>query len=363
MTLPVTFLLPAALAALLVVPAIYLVHFLHGSRRKVPVPALFLWADLPKASAGKQRRRWPPLSLLLVLQLLAGAVAAVALARPVSSSDPPRHLALVLDASASMQATDVTPSRFESARQRGLERLNGLSASDKVTLIRAGSEAVLVSSGAPSGTRQALSGLQPGVVGSAIADALALASVQIQGTPERRGQIVVLTDSAFLPLQPVGRLDATVEVVPVGGGAENQAINSLEVRMDPSGRAQTAFVEISNMADHPVRVPVRLNADDGPIDQRDVDLTPRGLARLAVPLPVEAHTIGVRLAGRDSLSLDDAAVTIAPGGPPRDVLLLGRPSASLRRALEAQPFVRLPQLDPNALVARGVLTVLVRFVR
>src|SRR5437764_15227562 len=113
-----TLLAPLALAALLVMPAIYLVHVLHGSRKRIHVPALFLWADLPRASAGKRRRRWPPLTLLLVLQLLAGMIAAFALARPALSSDPPRHLAVILDASASMQATDVAPTRFAAAKRR-----------------------------------------------------------------------------------------------------------------------------------------------------------------------------------------------------------------------------------------------------
>src|SRR6187431_90929 len=110
-----TVLLPLALVALLAVPLIYLIHLLHGSRRRVRVPALFLWADLPRASTGRERRRWPPLSLLLVLQLLAAMVAALALARPANSSDPPRHVALILDASASMLATDVAPNRFDAA--------------------------------------------------------------------------------------------------------------------------------------------------------------------------------------------------------------------------------------------------------
>jgi Ca-activated chloride channel homolog len=340
-----TFLAPLALAALLVGPAIYLVHVLHGSRKKVRVAALFLWANLPRASSGRRRRRWPPLSLLLALQILAGILAALALARPAISSDPPRHLVVVLDASASMQATDVAPTRFEAARKAAGQRLSSLSPNDRATLIRAGSEATLVTSGSPEAVRAGLASVQVGLGGAATREALALASSQVATTPQRRGQIVLLTDAAWTPLQPLGALDAPVEVVPLGGGAENQAVSSLQIRMDPSGRAQTAFVEISNIADHAVRVPVRVTADDAPLDQRDVDLAARGLTWLSVPLPLEAHTVAVRLAGRDALSLDDAIVGVAPGGPPRDVLLIGRPTASLRRAFESIPFVRLLVAD------------------
>src|SRR4051812_40418870 len=167
-----TFLLPLALVALLAVPLIYLIHLLHGSRRRVRVPALFLWADLPRASAGRRRRRWPPLTVLLALQILAGLLAALALARPALSSDPPRHLALIVDASASMQATDITPTRFAAARAAAAQRIDALAPSDRVSVIRAGADATLVATGSPDATRGPLLAMQPGPGGVAIREAL-----------------------------------------------------------------------------------------------------------------------------------------------------------------------------------------------
>jgi hypothetical protein len=192
----VSLLAPVALAALLVPVAIYLVHWLFGSRRRLRVPAIFLWADLPQASAGRSRRRRPPITLLLLLQLLAATLAAFALSRPATPSEPPRHLALILDASASMQATDVAPTRFEAARVRGVERIAAMRPTDMVSLIRAGREASLVASGSPDTARSAVSSAVPGAGGAAIREALALASSQLAATPERSGQIVILTARA-----------------------------------------------------------------------------------------------------------------------------------------------------------------------
>jgi len=346
----VTLLAPLALVALLAPAAIYLVHWFFGSRRRRRVSAIFLWADLPRSSTGRSRRRWPPLTLLLLLQLLGAVLAALALARPATPSDPPRHVALVLDASGSMQATDVAPTRFDAARARGIERLATLRPSDLVSVVRAGTEATLLASGAPDAVRGALAAALPGPGGAAIREALDLASSQVAATPERRGEIVLLTDAAWPPLDPIGPLAASVEVVAVGGGSENQAITTLNVRMDPGGRGQTAFVELANLADHAVRIPMQLTADGAPIDERQVDVAARTRARLSIPLPVDARHITAHLLGHDALALDDVAEALAPGGPPRDVLVLGRAADSLGRALESIPslHVRPPATVPVA---------------
>jgi Ca-activated chloride channel homolog len=346
-----TLLEPVALVALLAPAAIYVVHWFFGSRRRMRVSAVFLWADLPRASTGRSRRRWPPLTLLLLLQLLAASLAAFALARATMPSEAPRHLVLVLDASGSMQATDVAPSRFDAARARGVDRLAALQPSDLVSLVRAGREATLLDSGSPDAARAALAAAQPGVTKPAIREALALASSQVAATPERSGQIVLLTDAAWPAPDPIGPLAAPVEVVAVGGGSDNQAITSLSVRLDPSGRGQTAFVELANAADHAARIPVQLTADAAPLDERQVDVAARTRTRLSIPLPLDARHIRVRLLGSDSLALDDVLETTAPGGPPRDVLVLGRASDSLLRALESIPALHVR--PPITVAAEG----------
>src|SRR5262249_59893081 len=69
---------------------------------------------------------------------------------------------------------------------------------------------------------------------------------------------------------------------------------------------------------------------------------PIWLTRLSVPLPVEAHTISVRLLGRDALMLDDSSTTIAPGGPPREI---GRASCRERVGERGRGWSR-EQIEP-----------------
>jgi Ca-activated chloride channel family protein len=354
------FLAPIALAAAVGVPlAIYVIHWLFGTRKRAHVPALFLWADLPGLRSGRNRRRVPPFSLLLLLQLLIAIAGGLALARPALPTPPPKHVALILDASASMQSTDVAPSRFDAARQAALDRLNALQAADVVSLIRAGKQATLLASGAPDSVKQALQAAQPGTTAPAIREALALASTRVSQTPNRQGEIVLFTDGAWPPPDNVGPLAASVEVVPSGGGSENQAITALVARVDPSGRGQTAFVELANEADHDVTVPLQLTADSAPLDQRQVTVAARSRLQLSIPLPSDAQHVSAKLLSHDALSLDDQLDTLAPGGPPRDVDVLGQVSDGLRRAVESVPTLHVRAADtaqpPELTVLAGVL--------
>lgn len=352
---------PLALVALSVPLLIYAVHWLFGTRRRIRVPAIFLWADLPHSAAGRRRRHVPPFTWLLLLQIAAATLGAFALARPAAPAPPPRHIALILDASATMQATDVSPSRFEAARQTARDRLSQLGESDLVSLIRAGSDAALLATGSPASIRAALDTAIPGNTQPAITEALALASTLISQTPERRGQIVLLTDVAWPTPDGVGPLAAPVEVVPVGGGSNNQSVASVLVRMNPNGRGQTAFVELANESTQAARVPVQMTADGATIDERQVDLAARTRAQLSIPLPADAHHVTVRLLGSDALALDDSLDTLAPGGPRREVDLLGVVSDGLRRAIESVPTLHVPAVGddssqvPALTVLAGVL--------
>src|SRR5438552_6115013 len=78
-------------------------------------------------------------SLLLLLQLLLVAILALLAARPFL--ERPAGLAgdvvLVLDTSASMAATDISPNRLEAAKTAALDALRDLPTGGKVSVITA----------------------------------------------------------------------------------------------------------------------------------------------------------------------------------------------------------------------------------
>src|SRR3990167_336690 len=119
-----SFLAPLFLSLAALAVPILILYMLKLRRREQEVSSTFLWRmvirDREANSPWQKLRR----NLLLLLQLLLLALLVVALARPfipvqvVASG----QVTVLLDASASMNATDVSPSRFESAKAiaRGL---------------------------------------------------------------------------------------------------------------------------------------------------------------------------------------------------------------------------------------------------
>ncbi len=118
---------------------IILLYFLKLRREPVQVPSTYLWSrtieDLHVNSLLQRLRR----NILLLLQLLAVAFAAIALMRPgIRGEDKDqRRIVFLLDTSASMQATDVEDdkSRFEQAKRMIRERIDSISANESLMLV------------------------------------------------------------------------------------------------------------------------------------------------------------------------------------------------------------------------------------
>ena len=159
----ISMLQPWQWAILSLVPiGIILLYFLKLRREPVEVPSTYLWSrtieDLHVNSLLQRLRR----NLLLLLQLLAVALAAIALLRPgrgVEHTDYGR-IVFLLDTSASMQATDVEGdvNRFEKARRMIRDRIDAASKNESMMLVTFSDRADVLQSFTddPSRMREAL---------------------------------------------------------------------------------------------------------------------------------------------------------------------------------------------------------------
>lgn len=310
-----SFAAPAFLWALLAVPAVVVLHFLRTERTRREVAALFLWREA--RDAAEARRRFSPTWLLLV-QVLFVTAAALALAQPRLSLQGAPDAVLVIDASASMAATETDGStRLDLARAEALAVAGDLG---RVAVVRAGLDAVLVHpfGGEDAELRDALTQLR---AGDRIAD-LDRAIDLAQGIVGR-GEIHVFTDGPVAPRD-------NLRVHPVGGSVQNFGIVAFDVGL------QEAFVAVASNLDRPREVELTLSREGRPVASTSLFVPAGGQGTVTFPLS-ESGIYEARLSPpvEDALALDDVAFA----GRAELVVVLDRPNEPLQRALVALPAV------------------------
>ncbi|MCS7222358.1 MAG: VWA domain-containing protein [Anaerolineae bacterium] len=352
-----SFLNPLAFAlAALAVPIVAL-YFLKLQREEQVISSTYLWRTLVRdnvANAPWQRLR-PNLLLLLQLMMLASLV--LALARPFTWSEATTgdHLILILDTSASMQATDVLPNRLSEAAQQAQRLIEHLPATARVTIIAASDSAnVLVASSTDRGSAErALRSLRAGAGGSDLSAALSLASAI--AARERDPEIVILSDGNVTLPRPLPPLPSRIRYIPIGRGAAtpdavvpNQAITMLALRRTAGGQALSAFVQVTHFGSTPVARRLLLYADGQPVAARMLTLQPYQPQPLTFDdLPSDASSIEARLDGRDFLALDDAAWAVPPTPSALKVDLISRGNRFLETALALLPGLEVTRIAPE----------------
>ncbi|MDQ3044720.1 MAG: VWA domain-containing protein, partial [Chloroflexota bacterium] len=186
--------------AALALPIIAL-YLLKIRRREQVVSSTLLWDRLARdLEANAPWQRFRP-NWLLLLQLLALAALVLALSRPFLRVDAALadSVALVIDTSASMGATDIEGGRIAAAKRLADDLIDGLPSGGQMLLIAAGAQARVIQ---PMTTdRQALSDaiadMQVEQGGAAIDDALMLAVAAAARLP--RSEIMLISDGGVDP--------------------------------------------------------------------------------------------------------------------------------------------------------------------
>lgn len=344
-----TFLLPIGLLALLTIPLILLLHLLRERRRRVAVPSLMHWLNVPRRHEGQRIRRLP-LTLLLLLHLLAAALLGLALGRPQilgRFAGAARQVAVVIDTSTSMAARQGASTRFALAQERARAALRALGSQDRATLVAAGPSARIVASGGAADLARLLAAvdqLRPGGTGTDIDGALTLAEAALD--PDRRRAIVVITDGS-LPEQSAAAprtLSAELDWQQVGDEAPNRAIVAFAAR--PWGGNLQVYARAANYAQAPAETTIRLYGDDQLLGTRAVALAAGGETELTWTLPKGYDRLRAELDGGDALAEDDDAFLSVGQARPISALLVSEQPDTLRRALAAVPGVRVTVVDP-----------------
>lgn len=321
---------------------VLLLYLLKMRRRDVRVPATFLWPRLTtdvRANAPFQKLR---ISLLLLLQLLVLVLLVFGMANPLRKT-PGLHgkaTVIVLDASASMAATDVKPSRFEAARRRIASIISTMRARDRLALIEAGpvTRVIFPLSSDREMMAAALRRLRPTDAPNDLGEALRLAAALV-GQREV-GRIVVLSDGTFPPVRDFSPGKAEVLYESFGSSTHNMAITAFEAADTPRGTQ--LFAGIRNYDHSPRKATLAFHVDGQVVDARAIEVPPRQTLGQTLQVPPAARRAEVRLVAEgDILKADDRASLFLQGAGTIRVLLVTAGNLFLERALALEPNVRL----------------------
>jgi hypothetical protein len=323
----------------------------------VEVSSVLLWQMLLRdreANAPWQRLKR---NLLLLLQLLLLALLVIALARPFLAVPTVARgtLIVLLDASASMNATDLQPTRFDAAKAGVRELINGLAADSRMSLILVGRQpAVLVSA---SGDKETLhNALNTAAVTQGPSDweaAFALAGGAARAGLLNETRIVIFSDGG-LP-QNLPPLPGDVRYVPLGSSADNLALEALSLR--PTGSGPQLFARVVNYGDAERAAIVSISRGGQFFSAQQINIPASGSEELILTDLLDAPAIyqaalsapGAEAgAPLDSLPLDDTAWAVYQPPTSGRVLVLSPGNIFLEQMLTALPGLQPFRASPTA---------------
>ncbi len=345
-----SFLAPAAAVLALTLPAIVALYFLKIRRPTRIVPALHLWPNqIRDRQANVPWQRLRP-SWLLFLQLLAAAVLVAAAVQPAlpAGAALARHSLVLIDASASMQATDVVPSRLDVAKRQANALIDQLGPQDRMTVIAVGPVARIVAS--VTGDRDTLHRAVNGVTASNgaadLSAGLAMAAGLVRAGDDARAYL--FTDGIVQPLRAsfAAGLPFPVEYHRVGTSGENVALTSLTVRT--SAQSHAAYLHVQNFGQQPRSVSVEWRADSHLLDVRPLTLASGQAQDLIFPVPGDATSVTAHVAASDIFALDDTATAVARTPRAFRVLLVTPGNVFLEQALRLRTDLQIDVIAPAA---------------
>ncbi|HUR45624.1 MAG TPA: VWA domain-containing protein [Candidatus Saccharimonadales bacterium] len=345
------FLVPTALAFGAAIPIVIVFYLLKRKRVIRLVSSTLLWQRFlaeTQANAPFQRLRH---NWLLIFQVLLLLLAVLAIARPFFAGDSKstQLKVLILDASASMQATDEKPSRFEKARDQALKLVDGLRDGEQAMVVLAGTHTEVRQSRTSDklALRRAIEGSSPSDSPTRLSEALKTASAftyEKRGEEEvTSGEIHLFSDGATPPLGELENKNLPLVYHKVGQRGENVGIVSLDVRANPENPSQRAiFTGVYNASSTSKDLNIDLLFNNQLIETRSLNLAPTNTQPLVFLAPQSKDGVfTVRLNVEDDLKADDQASIVSLMPQPVKVLLVTQGNRFLEKALQAVPNVQL----------------------
>ncbi len=358
---------PSGLGLLGLLVPLLLLYVLRIRRARQRVGSIWLWQAAERDLLARHpfRRLVPHVSL--ILEALGLVALALAVARPATrggriASD---HVAIVVDASASMTA--VGPggkTRIALAEDAARAVIERLGPGADALVVQAGREPKVVSPWEHDQRRlaAAIDRIRPGDVEGDLGRALGLAASHLK---QRAGRprLIAITDLALAHPEALLGVGFPLEVVRVGEAVDNVAIVRADIgrRRDGDRDRIEAFALLQNFGKSARSLFVTLSQRNtvSPIASRRLDLAPGEEAPVVLGFPAapsdEGMGLVVELSPGDAVRADDRAYLRVPAGRRLPVVLSPKDATPwLGRALASDPDVELFGAARDALATADV---------
>jgi von Willebrand factor type A domain/Aerotolerance regulator N-terminal len=337
-----------------------LLYVLKLRRRRVTVPFLPLWSrvlrDKDATTLFSKLKRI--LSLLLQLLLLALLVLALGDPRAQASIISGRSLVVLVDASASMQATDIAPSRFERARQEVRKLAAGIGASDRMLIAQMGARTVAVGpmSQDPAELERAAGELTVTDSSADFARGLRFAQDALAGL--ENPEIVVVSDGALPePVDASGavKLGSTkLSLIAIGKPQINLGITQFSVRRYPLDKSRyEVMLEVASTSEASEEIELSLFGDGQLIDVSRLTLKPKErLPRFYPSLTGASKVLEAHIkSAHDTMPADNRAFALLPERKHVKLLLVTAGNTYLEAGLLLDDYVDVEVMKPTEYVS------------
>ena len=382
-----SFAIPSAFVLAVFALPIIVFYILKVRLRRIPVSTNLFWNQIydekPPRSIWQYLRHL--ISLLVQLLMLSLLVTSVADPYMPWQLLQARRIVAVIDNSASMEADDVSPSRFDAAIDSAVAIVEGMRFRDEMAIVLAGPrpEVILGMSGHVPTLKRALQELKVSHNPTELDTAIELGKRLISNHP--RGQVIVFSDGCekFLD-EPVTAADPTVvssessvelsesdseqsteeslvEYRIFAAESANVGITQFQVRrslMDPLG--YELLVAVHNASSETLKCRLEIEMSEVPVDIVPLELQPEETwSRSLEKTSLEGGQIVAKLTRIErsdetetaddpdsvrelnGLEADDAAWAILPPREIQNVLIVSPGNLFLRKVFEANPLVRV----------------------
>lgn len=333
-------------------------YILKLRRRPVAVPYSRIWERIlrDKEATSWWSRLKRLLSLLLQLALLSLLLLALGDPRIAGSLIQGRNVVVLVDASASMKATDVDPTRLEVAKREVKKLVRGLGGTDRMLIAQMDAAVMPLSTmtGEVSDLETAVDQLKATDTRADVKRGLRFALDSLRGLT--KPEIVLVSDGAVGdPKELSAGLDfegVETRYIPVGRSGKNVAISGFSVRRYPLDKARyEVMLEVANTNEEPVDVELTLIGDGQVVDVSRLSLQANErLPRFYKDLAGASRTLEAKIkladGQNDALPADDHAFALMPERRRARVLVVTPGNTYLEATLLLDEYLDVTSVAP-----------------